>query len=64
MTTRAEIWDTARELLRDKADKAEEECDARLAKAEAEGDLFNASSWFHIRQAVGRLRRGERRPPD
>ena len=64
MSVRAEIWDTARELLRDKGDKAEAECDARQAKAEADGDLFSANSWFHIRQAIGRLRRGERRPPE
>jgi hypothetical protein len=64
MTTRADIWDTARELLRDKADMAEEECDASLAQVEADGDLFRANSWFHIKSAIGRLRRGERRPPD
>jgi hypothetical protein len=62
MSTRAEIWDTARDLLRDKADRAEAECDAREEQARAEGDLLDANSWFHIRHAIGRLRRGERRP--
>ena len=64
MAARTEIWDTARHVLRDFGNKAELECDARITHMETAGDLFAANSWRHIRNVVGRLRRGEQRPPE
>jgi len=50
--------------VRDFTDKAETECDAKIALLESLGELFAANSWRHVRAVIPRVRRGEQPPPD
>ena len=55
-----EILNSAKRLIREYGDRAEEECDARAGYHQAQGDPDLAEQWRLIREMVKRLRQAGR----